>query len=1033
MPPIFAERELDAIFPKSERQALFAEAASKAESREEIQNALSDLAKPPPFAGYLEDSAENIWRELLPDVSRHVDCIRARDELREQLRSSVLAPEHTAALQGSYEDISRQVDAVRQDLDKASTRLSAVESRLLVTQSGHRIIDVARAMIEAECVDLVTEELMRGIQSRRPQRAADLARLKSEMGKGFDPVRLRINQVYRANACREEYLRTELEKVRVDVHNLRGAERDLLIAKASVEVQVSSQIDQLIRLDPAMRRLESELSRSRNELIDALIEKGMLPHLWKAIDGAREEPYELILPTAVPGLPEQPPEHYIRTEAWERVENLIDARSARGLSLGISGPRGAGKTTLLESVCQGRALEGSLGIAIPAPVDYAPHDFVLHMMGTLCRKVIDRFGSARRVGIETLADFQRSWTRSLTWSVIGAATLTLCSVFALALHGLQTPTMDSTAWATGLLAAAGAASGVWWDARALATRLISDRSAAVEAASAIESTVRGRAGQARWLLRLSGMGRLHRILSRLTAVAARFARPPVLVIAALGSGAALLILLSQSQEKEMFRAAVAAVCTLLLLASFRFADQLVYRRREGVLADFVMPERVDRQEPGSELLELLLKVGMAAVMRHVLIATAVLLEILLLWGLHATDLPFSARLAGEVFPGAVAAIALIYGYELRERMVELGNEIPYSEPPGYRERLAQEAAERLELVEYQLSYTYGLAATLLTSKSLPVGGEVQRKREYTAQRRLITFPELISSYREFAERVADVEPLIIGIDEIDKMPTGDVAQTFLNSLKGIFGTRNSYYLVSVSEDASADFERRGIPFRSTFDSCFDEVVSLGYLNFETAQDMLAMRPPSMTRPAQGLCYCLAGGLAREIVRFQRQLSQLGRDLPSGAKWIVGRGLDAQVDAALISVRGESRSIAQSVQSICRLLRVTQPTSGALLSFCKNLRTPSPLSASLLRRVRPSEVVTHRTGADLIAFVYFSATVLEFFDENLTKERAERAERGPTTARYDQLAAARQAFSVGALEAWHRVSEFRRAWGMKTLA
>ena len=58
---------------------------------------------------------------------------------------------------------------------------------------------------------------------------------------------------------------------------------------------------------------------------------------------------------------------------------------------------------------------------------------------------------------------------------------------------------------------------------------------------------------------------------------------------------------------------------------------------------------------------------------------------------------------------------------------------------------------------------------------------------------------------------------LIGIDELDKL-TPDQARTFLNGAKAFFGIPGASFVVSVSEDAMSDFERRRLPIRDAFDS-----------------------------------------------------------------------------------------------------------------------------------------------------------------------------------------------------------------------
>ena len=109
-----------------------------------------------------------------------------------------------------------------------------------------------------------------------------------------------------------------------------------------------------------------------------------------------------------------------------------------------------------------------------------------------------------------------------------------------------------------------------------------------------------------------------------------------------------------------------------------------------------------------------------------------------------------------------------------------------------------------------------------------------------------TLPEIVARLRDFIMVVhGRGHRLIVGIDELDKLSEAD-AQSFLNDIKAIFGIRGCNFLVSVSEDAAADFERRGVPFRSTFDSSFDDIVSIGYFDRITAAMDLRLASPGFS-------------------------------------------------------------------------------------------------------------------------------------------------------------------------------------------
>lgn len=79
-----------------------------------------------------------------------------------------------------------------------------------------------------------------------------------------------------------------------------------------------------------------------------------------------------------------------------------------------------------------------------------------------------------------------------------------------------------------------------------------------------------------------------------------------------------------------------------------------------------------------------------------------------------------------------------------------------------------------------------------------------------------------------------------------------------------------YYLISVSDDALAAYEMRGLPVRDAFDSAFDEVIHVRYLDLEGSLRLLKKRV-LMPDPFVWLCHCLSGGLPRDLIRAARHV------------------------------------------------------------------------------------------------------------------------------------------------------------------
>jgi hypothetical protein len=117
------------------------------------------------------------------------------------------------------------------------------------------------------------------------------------------------------------------------------------------------------------------------------------------------------------------PRRLVVTEAMTQVS--ATAQNVHSGSLGVSGPRGVGKSTILQffgadvTADDGRDLR----LVVPAPVDYEPREFILHLFSRLCEAVphgpADRSALADETRrhleqIRYLRTFTTSWSASLT-------------------------------------------------------------------------------------------------------------------------------------------------------------------------------------------------------------------------------------------------------------------------------------------------------------------------------------------------------------------------------------------------------------------------------------------------------------------------------------------------------------------------------------------------------------------------------------------------------------------------------------------
>jgi hypothetical protein len=342
-------------------------------------------------------------------------------------------------------------------------------------------------------------------------------------------------------------------------------------------------------------------------------------------------------------------------------------------------------------------------------------------------------------------------------------------------------------------------------------------------------------------------------------------------------------------------------------------------------------------------------------------------------------------------------------------------------------------------IKFQQSFSSGWSGAL----KLPLGLESSVTGTTTLAQMQMSFPDIVGGFRDFLGQVAAQRRVIIGIDELDKINSDDKARQFLNEVKAIFGIEHCYYIISVSEDAMASFERRGIPFRDVFDSSFDEIVKVGYFSFADAKRLLSRRIVRLPIPFVALCYCLSGGLARDLIRAARNLIDVGHTVDTPrltpiCRKLIQEDLQGKTEAVLTAVKPiELEPEVTELMRWFRGLDVAKLTANGLLEHCRWLEVDEQFKHAASVHADSSSVDRRnlfRLVRELVGFYYYCATLLEFFDDQLTKPRLQRAEASNfKTSSLDYLAKSRQAFSINATIAWTSVSDFRVAWGFEEVA
>jgi hypothetical protein len=314
---------------------------------------------------------------------------------------------------------------------------------------------------------------------------------------------------------------------------------------------------------------------------------------------------------------------------------------------------------------------------------------------------------------------------------------------------------------------------------------------------------------------------------------------------------------------------------------------------------------------------------------------------------------------------------------------------------------------------------------------------VARRREVSKARQPWTLPEMIDAYREFAGRIGKEHslPVFVGIDELDKMATGEDAQRFLNEIKALFGQSRAFYLVTLSDDAMSAFESRGLPLRDVFESVFDDVLYVPPLTIVESEAVLHQRVVGMSPPFVALCHVVSGGLPRELIRAAREIVRIAE---SNENADIG-----DIGAKLLSERClAQRRAAEVVASRYISSDGRQPAVDWLRQF-----SPDADVSDLLARVGVAPVLldlhaceaegVHETELlviEIAAASYRAASTMSFF-RDLTEKSYTSAlkEVDEEPAAIELLAQATRDLSVTPSLAWATTSRARALIGLEPVA
>lgn len=417
----------------------------------------------------------------------------------------------------------------------------------------------------------------------------------------------------------------------------------------------------------------------------------------------------------------------------------------------------------------------------------------------------------------------------------------------------------------------------------------------------------------------------------------------------------------------------------------------------------------------------------------VTVAVAVLLYVAWVLGvtsLDKQDLPAWLPPAGYPVAVLLAAVVIAGLAAFRLRRRPQPTQAPAIGPDQVQDlqSLRTFAEQRLRRIRFQQHFTEGWSGKL----ALPGGPELSRTETTQWAEQAMTYPDVIHDFRKFLDRAVWVlsqeesiarPPIAILIDELDKISTPGKASEFINEIKALFSpsVEGCLFVVAVSEDALASFQRRGLPVRDEFDSAFDTIVRVNYLSREDSFGVLRSRVLGLGTEHCSLIYCLAGGLPRDLIRVTRSIvHRQGTGLQELARSVIGEDV---------------RDKAEGLRTVIIQEPQPEPQAGDLIHLIDRISTTSDESlaaeirAALCAPPAPSDSPAFESlRMETLCHLYFSLTLLDVFDDTLTENRL-RSGTASGPQGFDNLARARQLFAVNARASWLAVSAFRTAWGL----
>jgi len=240
------------------------------------------------------------------------------------------------------------------------------------------------------------------------------------------------------------------------------------------------------------------------------------------------------------------------------------------------------------------------------------------------------------------------------------------------------------------------------------------------------------------------------------------------------------------------------------------------------------------------------------------LATAVLNDIFAATAHRAGSVPASAlpQWMFVIFGASLFLFIAIYAATLIRDNTTIG-------------RLVREASSLRERIRFTASLRLGSEMGVTVTKAL--ASTFSWSREKSLDERPTSVASLIFDFRNLVEQIATtlLRPVVIAIDELDKIDQTDAVKELLRDVKGIFEVTGVHFLISISAEAVNSLQLGSLlpDGRNEFNSSLYTVIELPPLVPDEARELLRRRNcPASARLASALCL-LSEGNQRELIRL----------------------------------------------------------------------------------------------------------------------------------------------------------------------